>query len=572
MDLTRPLLNFEELRYTHQRMVEDYFETLVRISHVSEEQNTQTLAELRSLEGELRKAKGSLRGKRLLQVLSILLAWPLFFAGVGRGGTYLVLAVLAVALPVLVFRSTGPKVKELTDQGAALTAAPDSKVAEAAAQMACLNSLHTWGLAPALFQQVIPDVQFDRYMSEETRTRLYADFGLARTFTDGRSMLGVQSGSFRGNPFVFAKYRHHWVGNRNYQGSITIQWTEQEWNQDGTLQSVQRWQTLTATVVKPFPHYVTHTVLIYGHEAVPTLSFSRKPSRHSGLAEGAVNDWRKDRAVKSLERRARRAVAKGKSEFSVMANTEFEALFKAIDRNDEVGFRMLFTPLAQQTMLELLNDRTIGYGDDFSFTKQGMLNFIESKHLEATEITPDPRIFASLSVADARRSFRAFHAEYFKSVYFSLAPLWAVPMFHDSPSRTTKPSGEKTPPSSTWEHEVLANYIGEDRFKHPSSVTANILRATANHQPDGTSHVAINAFGYSGTPRVDIVTVLGGDGNYHQVPVHWTEYNPVTRRSAMLVGPIGNPELDTKWQAACRAQGANGPSFSRGALAAALIS
>ena len=60
-DLTRPLLNFNELRDAHQRLVEGYFDRLVQVAQVSEEQNTRTVTELRSLEGDLREAKGAVR-------------------------------------------------------------------------------------------------------------------------------------------------------------------------------------------------------------------------------------------------------------------------------------------------------------------------------------------------------------------------------------------------------------------------------------------------------------------------------------------------------------------------------
>ena len=52
--------------------------------------------------------------------------------------------------------------------------------------------------------------------------------------------------------------------------------------------------------------------------------------------------------------------------FTEMGNAKFDALFGAVDRNNEVEFRVLFTPLAQKNMLDLLTDKN-HYGDDFYF-------------------------------------------------------------------------------------------------------------------------------------------------------------------------------------------------------------
>lgn len=46
---------------------------------------------------------------------------------------------------------------------------------------------------------------------------------------------------------------------------------------------------------------------------------------------------------------------------TLLANDEFEVLFRALNRNNEVQFRLLFTPLAQQNMIDLLLDKTEGF-------------------------------------------------------------------------------------------------------------------------------------------------------------------------------------------------------------------
>ena len=45
----------------------------------------------------------------------------------------------------------------------------------------------------------------------------------------------------------------------------------------------------------------------------------------------------------------------------------------------------------------------------------------------------------------------------------------------------------------------------------------------------------MTACGYRGEDRLDYVSVFGGDGEWHEVPVEWVEYLPVERTSPMTV-------------------------------------
>jgi len=571
IDLTDPIDAFPALRDEHAQKVHDYFEGLVAQSGVDESENTRTIAELRSLEQMMADSRSSVRKLRLLQVLSVVLALVLTIVGAVGQGAFFALWVVAIIGPIWAFTSTGPKVSRLKIDQADLEHRRAVKAAEAAAQMAPLNALHKWGVSTALVHAVIPELRFSWFLRESTVRQLYAEFGLPNDFTNGRSMLALQSGSFRGNPFVLARYRHHWIGPFVYHGSLVIHWTERVRNSSGRMETVHRSQTLTATVTKPHPYFAIRTTLIFGHHAVPGLNFSRSPSRLSGLDDGTINDWRKERAVKKVERKARQATSRGTSGFTVVANTEFEALFKAHDRNDEVGFRAFFTALAQGSMLKILNDNAVGFGDDFAFRKHGKINMVEPTHVAATDITASPSIFESLSLADARAFFADFNTDYFKSIYFTFAPLWAIPLLHDEPPPRPTPAHSSAPHCSTWEQEVLANHIGDESFRHPDSITENILRASAHPRADGTSTVTVTATGYAGAPRVDYIPVYGGDGNWHDVPVHWTEYTAVSRDSSMLVGPVHDSAQQARWQSALHSAPLRGPSIRRGGLAAALL-
>ena len=51
----------------------------------------------------------------------------------------------------------------------------------------------------------------------------------------------------------------------------------------------------------------------------------------------------------------------------------------------------------------------------------------------------------------------------------------------------------------------------------------------------------MTAHGYRTEDRVDYVKVWGGDGNCHDVPVHWDEYLPVSRTREMTITERATP-------------------------------
>ena len=484
----------------------------------------------------------------------------------------------AIALIVLIFKKINPEISSLNEKVVEFERLRDEKSNEAWVQMEPLNDLYSWDTPAKLFMKTFPLISLDGYFSTERLKDLSENYGLSPAFNDGRSVFVTQSGAFKDNPFVIARYKEHWMGSKTYVGSIVIRWVESVRNADGNWVNVQRTQTLTASVVKPFPEYQLRSTIIYGHEIAPNLSFSRTPSNLSGLEEGFMNNRRKESAIKKVEKKARKDIKSGSGDLTVMSNKEFEALFNAIDRDHEVEFRLLFTPLAQQEMVKLLNDRNIGFGDDFTFNKQGMVNFVEPNHLANVELDGNPHRFKSQEMAAARAFFNDFHNKYFKSMYFAFAPLWTIPMYREK--RTMSLRSEKSWDSSFWEHEGIANAIGQENFRHPESVTENILKTRASGS-GATKNVTVTAHGYEGIPRTDIIPMLGGDGNMHPVPVHWIQYIAVSQDTTMVVGSVTNnvhdndsddEELTKGWQSMMSKNGISPEEVVfRGALAAALL-
>ena len=566
---------FKEL---HERNVSEYFEALVRESKVDEPANIETVSELRVFEGQI-GANSSTRGWwRFARIASIVVAAVSAYVAIWLGDVYYLLLILALAALLFVFLKVNKEVKDLNSKLSALEAKRAAKAEEAWQQMAPLNKLHTWEAARTLFQKTYPDVKLDSYFSEGRLQDLYENYGLTSGFNDGRSVLISQGGSYKENPFVIARYIQHWIGQKTYYGSIVITWSEQVRNANGDWVTMNRSQTLTASVTKPFPEYQVRSSIIFGHEAAPNLNFSRGPSNLSGNEEGLFNNWQKDRAIKKVEKKAKKALKSGTSKLTLMANREFEALFNASDRDDEIEFRLLYTPLAQQEVVNLLNDEEVGYGDDFTFIKNGQLNFVEPAHLSQTRFDGDPQLFASLELGAARKFFNEFHQEYFRSLYFGFAPLLAVPLYRDNRTLAKPTSKPGSQASSFWEHEAMANFIGSKTFSHPDSVTQNLLKTSATGGTVESTKVTVVAHGYRGESRLDIIPMLGGDGNWHNVPVSWTEYLPVSQKSEMIVGVVPAADAEAKesagagWQKVLQKEGITPEQILlRGGLVAAFL-
>ena len=97
-------------------------------------------------------------------------------------------------------------------------------------------------------------------------------------------------------------------------------------------------------------------------------------------------------------------------------------------------------------------------------------------------------------------------------------------------------------------------------------------------RPAGNDDVlTVTAHAFRGEERVDYVPKYGGDGKWHQVPVYWTEYLPVSRSSRVTVCTAGTGDHlefaeklnSQQWRSRLTALGAGElqPLFRRGLAA-----
>lgn len=407
-----------------------------------------------------------------------------------------------------------------------------------------LNRL-SWQKVKEIIQQVVPLLSFDRFFSTDRYNELVNDFGTIDDMdSDNLSVTAIESGSIEGNPFVLMRRKHHYMGEKTYTGSKTISWTENERGSDGRMHRVTHTETLYAHVTKPYPEYYTDTVLVFGNDAAPNLTFTKSPNAIN--SETGFSARRKlRREIRRLERFSRKLT--DESSFTIMTNKEFEARFNTSDRNNETEYRVLFTPLAQRQMLSLLTDHAVGYGDDFSFIKQRKINIIRPKHLSSIQMDMDNRTFHSFDIHVIKQKWMAESEEYFRSLYFTFAPLLAIPIYQQVKSERYIWGDFGLRKSASWEWEAIANRYGEDEFCNEECETESILKA--EHIRDinkRESKICITAYGYSSEPNYDYVSVYGGDGRFHSVKVDWDEYQKVSNSRNIIIKELTDNEIPSK--------------------------
>ena len=537
----------DEFKGNFAQHTREAFETLLAESEVDSSENGRLITAIDRLEERIRQKEGSKSGWGCLStglivvaICAFLFAGYLFFGEDGVAddpdGEKITLALSALGIGVVtffLFFSWGrPRYRRVCQQIAELGRTREEKVDEAKEQMLPLNRLYEWDLTTRLIEQTVPRIHFDPFFSEERLEELITSFGWNNGYNEDKSILFALSGEINGNPFVFSEARIQEWGTKTYTGHLTIHWTEEVEDSEGNTHTIHRSQTLTADVDKPIPEYKAQRLLIYGNDAAPNLTFTRSPSAISSPDNGFFAKMRKKREIKKLRAFSRNL--DDESQYTMMANEEFEALFNTVDRDNEVEFRLLFTALAQRQMLDLVKDRTVGFGDDFTFMKLNKINIIQAKHLDGFPLTTDPNRFFDYNLKRAAETFQRENEAYFKHIYFAFAPLLAIPLYQQIRSHRTIYQ-DVIPTASFWEHEAAANYHGDDRFKHPDCVTRTILKTEITSRHDGMTDLAVSSYGFRAERRTDYVRVWGGDGEPHDVPVEWVEYLPVKRISKLSI-------------------------------------
>lgn len=510
-DLLQPLDSYNMiLKNKHHENTVKYFDDLVKKSNIDIESNKRTVKAYKNLENEIKALNKKLKWKKFWRVICCIFFIFIF----------------------IVFIFLNKQIKDLKEQIAKMSDKAKKLLDEAWAQMAPLNRLYDWNIPASICNMDTDLIKFDKYFDAEKFQYLYEAFGLDENDEENVSTVLVQSGEIYGNPFLLCKdYRQDWY-DHEYTNSITIHWTTVVSDKNGT-RTVHHSQVLTASVYKPAPSYCYVTYLVYGNDAAPKLVYSRVPSNASGKSEKDINKMVK-KGSKALDKKAKHDLMDNDSttNYTKLGNDEFETLYGGTNRNNEVEYRLLMTPLAQKNLLKLIKTPE-PYGDDFYFNKDKKLNYVQSLHSQSFDYKANPEYFLDYDYENARKRFISYNDLYFQSIYFDLLPVISIPIYQQQKSLKYIYKENYKSNITSYEHEVLANSFKRSVFMPEGSKTDAILKTSFDHSNGKVDKVNVTAHSFKTVKHIENVTKMGGDGRLHTIPVEWLEYVPLTKVTSM---------------------------------------
>jgi hypothetical protein len=536
-DLTEPVKAYHHfLKDAYHENVVKFFDNLTEKSKVDIDANRSTVNHIKSLTTKIGHVENSLGKRKALKTFVIVMMILLFVASL-IGIFYIIndqdISNFYIAIPIagigggigLIFalKAVKKRIKDFENQLNKLNKQRDDYTREAYEQMQALNDLYDWNIPAKLVTDTTSLIQMDQYFDQNKFYYLRNKYGFQENMEKNISTVFVQSGSILGNPFLVQRNHISQMVNRVYRGEKVITWTTVV-GSGKNRRVITHTQVLVAEITKPAAEYFYETWLVYGNEAAPRLSFSREPSNANSMNEKQIKKFVED-FERDLGKKIRNSSLANKT-LTMMGNSEFEALFNATNRDNDVEFRLLFTPLAQKNMLDLIKSKS-PYGDDFYFTKTKSLNYIKSLHAQKADLDADPKKFMHYNYDFARSNFIQYCDNYFQSFYFDLAPLLAIPLYQQHMSFEEIFKGTIDPNVTGFETEMMANRYDDKIFKHPQSDTPATLKRDLVRKNGASDIVNIHAYSYKKVAHVTYVSKLGGDGRMHQIPVQWYEYVPL---------------------------------------------
>ena len=543
-EILEPLESYNKLyKNKFNDVTVNYFDELVKTSQINVEENRKTVKEIKEKQALLEKKKKKRFWINFAKaVLIIISAILLIVAGIITGASsnntlkvvmWVIAGIVTFVSLLMIFLWLARLTLKLASEIDQLKKEIEELIALAWRQMAPLNALYDWNIPALLIEKTIPLFQMDKHFDSKKYYYMNKKYGLDANDDMNVSTYYVQSGSVLGNPFLLCKDFRMDMGFKVYTGQITIHWTTTVHTKDGT-RTVHHSQVLRASIKKEAPFYSYVTYLIYGNDAAPKLTFSRMPSNGSNLNDKQLKKFIK-KGAKDLDARQKHDLMDNdpKTNFTRLGNDEFEVLFGGTDRNNELEYRLLFTPLAQKNMLKLIKEGP--FKDDFSFVKEKELNYIQSMHSQSFDYQANPMMFVSYDHDAARKFFIDYNNNYFKNFFFEIAPLMSIPLYQQHKSIEYIYGEDYDANLSTYEHEAMANRFNPNDLKHKRAATPNIYKTRLVSKNNKTDRVVVIANSFAAERRVTYVTKLGGDGHLHTIPVRWIEYIPVFKETEMSV-------------------------------------
>lgn len=443
---------------------------------------------------------------------------------------------LGVALIILIVKVINKKINDVSKKIKKIQAEHDEKLAICKSQIAKITNQLTFKDFINIVNRTSDVFTLDSELDPKKLLMVHALYNYDYEYTENESVVGVQSGDINTNPFIRVNLFARDMKMRTYRGTRTVSYTVTHYSNGKSYTSVVT-ETLVATVTKQAPEYFKDTAIIYGNEAAEHLSFIRRPTFLApGCDEADIKKEIKE-GTKTINSLTKEAVKKGKT-FQPLGNQDFDALFGAFNRDNEVEFRLLFTPLAQQNLKEVMTD-AVGFGDDFYFRKINKLNIVSTEHAKRL-FEYNPHLFdGEYKFSNLTKNFKTHLKEIYRSLYFDLAPLLAIPLYQMTEGGEFN-YNDLIPNVSPLEAESFVNeyvhgYESEFRPENSGPNEPLMLKVKLNSQVNKTDIYDVEAHTYQVIPQVEYVPVMAGNGSLYDVPVYWNLYIPTSKVSQISI-------------------------------------
>ena len=356
------------------------------------------------------------------------------------------------------------------------------------------------------------------------------------------TITSILSGTIDHKMYMYLSYMFFKMGEKTYSGSETFSYEDTYRDDDGKIQYETCYETLTAYITRPYPEYNNYEYAFYYSSACPSLIFERHP-----IGDIIDNEYALNRLIKKNEKKfakqEKKALENGE-QFTAMSDVEFETIFNTKYRNNDIEFRMMYTPFAIKNFIKLVKS-DVGFKDNFSLIKNGVTTVYipEVNNHPYDYIRPSANSIASYSYDAITENFKTISEKFFKDIYFTLSPMFMIPIYASSDDVDLKKTKntEEYKQISTFDAENIA-YLSDDLFRPNGTSTKVIHKAKLYKQYDCGTAFIINSTSFKEVKKDESIYVRGVHTSGY-VDVDYFEYYKYFSSNTMLLNYIGLPDL-----------------------------
>ncbi|WP_031489140.1 MAG1210 family protein [Ureaplasma canigenitalium] len=540
-----PLKEFLHYKNENYHVVSKKFDELLARSGIDYEENQQLNGQLMNEQGDLNHTNAQIKKYRGISgffiALLILIIIP-FIVGIAMPSKIIETANLkntSIALPagmialtiILYIIFTGllswginvynKRLFKLEDKKKYLEEVVDALNNVLIEQTLPLYHLFKNGLRELLLKETMPFLSLQKTIKQSFADYVFKKFDYDLV-SENYFHKYAYSGFILNNPFILSFICSSYIGTKTYYGSLTVS-VKKTGYRDGKSYTYYVNEQLRASHTAPYPYFKDDVNITFFNEAANKLSFSRSPSGLKDFSEKGIEKF-VNKGVKQMEKR-----------ITLLNNHKFEVLFNAFNRNDEQQFRYLMSPLAQTNLVDILTDRSIGYGDNFTWVKNQTVNKLHFDHIQSDIFTTNDEAdyYMNIDLKECKNLFLRYHTTIFKQFYFLLAPYLSVNAFamteYIDYDEGEYVDGDRY--GSEVQHEISAYNSNARELVHPDAKTEAIYKTAFINNSNGFDNIGVVTSSYDFEDRVIYVGVSDSNGNWHNVPVNYKQPFLLTRTS-----------------------------------------